>query len=933
MEKRITVMGIVAALVFIAAFAQSANAAEFSTIDIAISSGKIVVNDVFDNDDSIEVVDVFVRTGNSITQHTFNDVAGGAELDAAFVPSSTVYYNFMDSDGTIVNVGYLRYLQSPMPPAPPDNDIANTWIVESYEMTPRKAQDNRNYYIDFVFDLNKQISVTKADLTWGLGESQVALNKTTPAVFDATANKWKVTIGPFVGKITLRSNLRVVMPNSKLAYFYMGYVGYQLLVSDESACNAQTNVVVSTAGSDALRQENALYFSPAEPESSGVMDAGIASGAQVVDEGIVPGNDFAEQSGIGTAYFQARTFTGFSYLKIVDDNGVIVASGVFDNDDSIGRADVFVVDGTNATQYTFTNLTEGMELNVEVPSGATAYYNYTDTDGSVSNVSVNNIIGDGSLLPPPPEKPPSRVDSFSVSAVPNDGYTSYALEFTVKTNDIDYKINKVYAEYREVGTNIWTRIVLQKNGAEWTGTSAAFDDERFMNVRVRAFDETLGAGLVAKYPRWFDIVPPSQVLCIEICGNKTDDDNDKLIDEGCVLLPDLVFTSTENIPHFVIIGNQIKVPFTIKNAGVSDSDGFEVALLMNDEVVETISSPPLKADESAELEFAIDDSSQFAGANLLAISLDYGNVVPEINELNNSFTKDIGVGYNGLILILNSNQANLLGDTREIKAIDRFGFPVAGVKVSVALPSGNVVDALSGSNGVAGFTLSEPGNYLVNAEKSEYTPYSGSFEVAPIVISGIGSVVNVGQTIDFNVQTSTGQPVTDAKIEFEYPTGERTGVSLNNLGQGQIRPTIAGGHKIIVSRNGIKIYESGFVVAGIVESFFVGGSSPVELLFGSIVRSPIPFLLLLIASFMAAALAYTRSRLLFRAGAKSTREKQTETAIRIGVGVLFFILPFQVERLFGLQAGVAAIIVEIVVVLVFYYYAKNLRKRKAIEIR
>ena len=423
------------------------------------------------------------------------------------------------------------------------------------------------------------------------------------------------------------------------------------------------------------------------------------------------------------------------------------------------------------------------------------------------------------------------------------------------------------------------------------------------------------------------------MLCIEICGNKVDDDKDGVIDEECVMLPDLMFTGTEDIPHFVVIGNPIEIPFTIKNAGIADTEEFDVALVVNNEVIDTLHAEAMHVDEYRELEFTVDDSNKFAGTNKVKLVLDYANAIPELNELNNEFAKDISVGYNGLIVILNNNKTNTLADEREMKVIDRFGDVIGGVKVTITYPSGEEIERTSVSDGIVGLQLTESGNYLVSAEKAGYTSFSGAFNIRAIKVSGIGDVLNVGETIEFTVETEDKRPVPDAKIEVEYPTGEKSEITLNELGLGQIRPTIAGGHKIIVTRNGIKVFESGFIATGLVESLFIGTGSVGELLFGSIIRNPLLFMLLLIICLIAAAFAYNRSKLLFVQKAKSTREKQMEIAARIGIAVLFFILPFQINKFFGLQASIASVIIEIVSVLIADYYAKQARRKKAIRVK
>jgi hypothetical protein len=890
-----------------------------STIKISVVDGNsIIAENVFDDDGGIEFVDIFISDGTAVNQYRYENVTQGTAFSVAFTPNSTIYYNYMDSDGQVVNVGYFIYVQNAKAPNPPDKDVKEPNAILAYSIKPRLTADNRSYNLEYTFDLNKQINFTSTFIRWGIGDG-VGRNKLTPLTYDSADKKWKTTIGPFVGKVIINSGFGAIDSRGKTYYFGIGNNGYQLLVSDIAACNAQAGsvVVANTAASGTDNRDYTLNLDNAQNEKILY---------NIVEPETLPQKETK-------LFLQQRSLTDFSYLKIVNIEGTITATDVYDNDGSIQNVDIFVIQGTNSTQYTYTNVRAGATFPVTIPANAVAYYNYMDSDGSVANISYNNLIGDGTLLPPPPSKKPSMYKKLLIDAIPNESYTAYKVNFELTTNDAKINVVRVKLDYKEQGGSKWNSIWMERRGNVWIAEFGPYTNEKTLNLKLTMFDNTGYSEVRWLYPVWFDIIPPSQVRCVEICGNRIDDNKNGQVDEGCVLLPDLIFTDTQNVPFFVVMGNPIIVPFTIKNAGVADSEGFEVGLLLNNELVEKLPIDPLKVGEYNDLEFIITDSNKFEGNNKLRLSVDYGNVVPELNELNNDFDKDLTVGLNGLILILNNNKTDLLGDDREMKTIDRFGNAVIDAKVTITYPSGAVEEKTTSSSGVLALKLTEAGNYLVNAEKASYTPYSGAFNVKAIKVSGIGDVINIGQTVDFTVETEDNKPVADAKIEIEYPTGEKTEIALNNLAQGQIRPTIAGGHKIIVTRNGVKVFESGFIATGLVESLFVGSNSLGELLFGSILRNPLLFVLLLIICLIAAALAYRRSRMLFMQKAKSTREKQIEIAIRIGIALLFFILPFQVNRFFGLQAAIGFVIIEVVVVLIADYYNRQIRMKKAIGVR
>ena len=918
---------LLAVLVAAAVFSSSATAQQQSTITISIVDGSLIAENVFDDDGGIEFVDLVVGTGENTTQYRYENVGQGAIFDVPFTPNSVIYYNFMDSDGQIVNVGYLIFVQNPKPPKPPDDETKQPKVVLSYEINVKRAEDNRNYNLEFVVDLNKEITVRNAEVKWGLGEG-ASRNKTSSLSYDSSDRKWKTTIGPFVGKVVINSGIYVTEQSGKNSALSIGNRGFYLLVSDVAACNETGgSVVINTEG------DNPEIGTVLELKETGSIEKinSVENGS--IETGSIEKLNSVESSKDKTLFLQNRALVDFSYLAILNINGTVTATDVYDDDGTIQRVDIFVINGTSSTQYTDTNVGQGMTFPISIPSGATAFYNYMDTDGRVANVSSNNIIGDGTVLPPKPDKKPPIFKKLTTSATPNANYTSYTVDFEVLTNDGNYNVTSVVMKYKEDVGNNWQSISLQRSGGKWIGSTPSFNNERLLDFSLTMTDAENFTETKWPYSFWFDIVPPSQVRCIEICGNKVDDDEDELVDEGCVLLPDVLFTDTQEIPDFIVIGSPIKIPFTIKNAGVADTENFEVALLLNDGLVDKIPIGQMKVGDYNDIEFRVEDSNIYEGNNRMKIQIDYGNVIPELNELNNTFEKDVVIGMNGLILTLNSNKTDLLGDDREIKVMDRFGSAVGGATVAISYPSGASEEKASSASGLVSLKLTEAGNYLVNAEKEGYASYSGAFNVRAIIVSGIGDVVNIGETIDFIVETEDKKPISDAKIEIEYPTGERNEISLNSLGQGQLRPTISGGHKIIVTRNGIKVFESGFIATGLIESLFIGSNSLGELLFGSILRSPLVFLLLLVICLIAAWLAFNRSRMLFATKAKSTREKQVELAVRIGIALLFFIIPFQVNRFFGLQASIGFVIIEIASVLIADYYNKQIRMKRSIGVR
>ena len=65
------------AALFVLVFSSAAFAQELSRIQVEVQSSELVAVNVFDDDDSIGFVDVFVATGTSVNQYQFSRVGEG----------------------------------------------------------------------------------------------------------------------------------------------------------------------------------------------------------------------------------------------------------------------------------------------------------------------------------------------------------------------------------------------------------------------------------------------------------------------------------------------------------------------------------------------------------------------------------------------------------------------------------------------------------------------------------------------------------------------------------------------------------------------------------------------------------------------------------------------------------------------------------------
>ncbi|MEK6942397.1 MAG: hypothetical protein AABW85_06075, partial [archaeon] len=89
------------------------------------------------------------------------------------------------------------------------------------------------------------------------------------------------------------------------------------------------------------------------------------------------------------------------------------------------------------------------------------------------------------------------------------------------------------------------------------------------------------------------------------------------------------------------------------------------------------------------------------GINNAKIVIDPANSVPELNENNNESLAEVAVGYNSFNIVLNYNKADLIGDTREIRAFSvQGGQPESNVKATITFPSGQKQEVSTNTKGL-----------------------------------------------------------------------------------------------------------------------------------------------------------------------------------------------------------------------------------------
>ena len=889
----------------------AAHAQEFSQIQIEVQGPELVATNVFDDDGSIGLVDIFIASSGSVNRYQFSGVEEGTVFDVAFSSDSSIYYNFMDNDGAIVNLQYFIFVLNPQPPEEPTPVQPKPKVFLGKTITPRLAEGNRSFYLDVSADINSAFSAERAVFFYSFTKS--GTRTSVPMI--KNGDTFTATAGPFTGKIYPYSGITVYNSSGKKVTSGFGSTVYHLIASDVAAC-ALIGVPASAAPST-VTETPTIQFEAASFDSA-IINEEISETINLANEGNAP-------------VILLQGSSQFSWIKIVNQSGQLVATSVYDNDDSIGFVDVFVVRGSSSQQFSFTNVKQGQTLNASFSDADTVYYNFMDIDGSIVNLQFFLPVDeDEAFRPPLPSQKVKLIESVEFEARPNDNYSAFFIDVeltpvegaTVETAKVFYRFGRTSKD---------ETVFLSKSGEKFTGTIGPVSGEVFFYSNTYAYDG-LGNSSRVYTDAWYAVIPPHRIKCVEICGNFKDDDNDDLIDEDCVLLSELIFTQ-KNIPSFSVVGKPLNVSATVKNAGVSNAASFDVVLLLNNQLVDSVTIAGLETDGSAEIYFSVEDTNDFFGVNELKLVIDPSNSVPELNELNNEALQSLVIGFNQFNVIFNYNDADFLGDTRHLRVFDRLGKPVANANVSLTFPSGTVREFDTNAGGFIIFDLIEPGAYLVDVSKEEFDPFQGAFSVARIVLPDFKETVAVGETLPIIVQTEDGQIPSDIIVEVELPNGERQRIELSDLGRGEFRALVAGSHKLIVTRKGFTVFEASFLATGFFESVFVGAGAGTELLFGSIIRQPVLFLILVVISLLAAAFAHTKSILLFPRRPKSSREKQIEDATRIGIAILLFILPFQVDRFFGFNAALAFVVLEIASILISDYFYKQSRRRKAIRVR
>ncbi|GEM_PF-3443796 len=961
-------------LLAIAFLAQTVFAAQ-SMLELSkLPDGRYFVSNLYDDDGSIELLEVYSLTISETrvsTRFVFENVIQGQVLEKNFfelpriednprlsgqvsgypsgivaslveetpltrtgrrgedaideavpVVDPVVYYNFLDTDGQVTNAKFFIYLTAPYNfPAVIDNTIFEPGPVRSKSLKQR-IDSSGNYFVDVQVFAPEAESVeffysfgpeSGQENCGDLSNPQVNCGDLT----NSGGGLFTGSIGPFSEKVVLNAKITATLASKSYDYLFEQKAFGVVKKNIDGTCSAGQSTFLQK--NDFSAQKSVFLAGPASPPSPPPVDPLLKLPFIRIEED--------SSAPAGGKNLKAVFLSETSAISAVE---VLIEIPQDGQEPEIQRR-------------LFNQVSDEQVLGLgPVPENAKIYYNYQNYETTQNLRTMNFFLPvkkEDSLDMPvfTHEQEADILDAVAFEVQPSPDCRSYTIRATATLLDASAKAFLRYGFSRnnmpfflempqaqaQAGLSEGTgkKVLLQSgSGYEYELGPFSSGTEIYANFYAEnssgQTDKITGTGTEIG-------LQGAAVAQQEQCGNYVDDDSDGAVDEGCVLLSDLFFLS-ENLSEFYPAGSPANISAEVKNAGVISAQAFEVSLYVDNVLLDTKNISGLAAGESQTAGFSAVLEESLSGRKTIKLVIDPSNTVLELNEYNNEAEKDAFIGNNSFDIALNFNNAEIIGDTRIIRAFDRLGNTVHGALIELSLPSGGTLQLETDNGGFVEFVIEETGSFLLTASKNGFEDFQGAFRVPKILVP-VKETYSLGEEFSVSVQTEDGNPVSGIEVIVTTPLNETKTFFAGE----KFQLSTPGTHRIEIFRNSVKIFGGTFLVTGLLESIFVA-SSPQELLFGSIINDTPLFLFLLFLCGIAAWFFYQNEKTIIPLKPATSSQKLAETFLKIIVTVVFFLLPFQAARFYGFNAGLLVAVLEILLVLALTFRAKKKKEKRPI---
>lgn len=934
MERRMKIS--VMALFALTLFCQTALAQQ-SQLELGLDdTGRIFVTDLFDDDSSIESLEIFVLDEGTEHRFHYDNVLEGQVLgvsfrseegdpgfsgekpgglkavfaegetqqgqgsETQFTDPETVYYNFFDADGAVTNSKFFVYLKetNQEPEVKNVNRTSFFHPLTSKTVNARKDLTTGNYFLDVTVTGNRIDSTTLEYYFSDFTQKQtLELSKAQEGIFVGT-------LGPFNSNLSIA--LKVIVQSGRFSHEYLfgkrefGALGPQL-----DRCNGFSNTLTKN-------------------------------------------NSFQKSNTALLQIFQEN----FKYatIRIIEDESAHLAHEgrtfrvmrVFDDDDQKIDFVEFIAETPDGEtkHYEFQKVGQGDEIVIQTPVDSKVYYNYMDFTDKYSGINYFLPVKKQDVLEMPFFTATDRKDMLNqakVEVVPNSDCSSFSLKVNVMTNGVEAKTYLRYG-FSENSRPYFIELPKGTAGLKDSTTYDAFlqgENNYELEIPIGGGDESqffaeiYSESIDGEFDnldglnQWVGFFEGEEEPQEEVCGNEADDDADGEIDEDCLFFPDLFFVETGIQDLFVSNETNIATA-VVKNAGLTNSLEFEVAFYLNDLLVGQKKIEGVLQGEQKIIEIEFIPPEGLTGIAEARLAIDPANQITELDELNNFETKQVVIGKNSFKVVPNFNQANFLGDLREVRVFDVMGKPVEGAQVTILLPSGKTKTSITNVQGVGSFLLEESGAHSIKVTKDGFEDFEGAFRVPVIVISGLKTQYALGETLKLSIITEEGQSIQDFIANITTPLNETRTVSSTDFFQ----LSAPGSYRIEITRNNVRVGQATFVVSGLVESIVFEGILS-SLIGGELIKDTPLFLFLLLLSAIAAYLVFSKQELLFgKPQYDTTSQKRLRLVAKLVTAFAALFLPFVTARFLGFNAGTIVAIAEILAVLFLEFKEKRAKQRK-----